>query len=372
MKVDLEKTKTELSIAQEKYHQRFSDYTVKLEQLHLQTQKTHQEQQEKEINLTNATAEWLDIKTKLESSVKSSKQKVKLNVGGVFFETTIETLTKYSEGTTSYFKVLFSRQWELEKDPKDESIFIDRDGYLFGYILQYCRTGKIAIEPNCGLLRRDLIIEAQFYIIDSLVDLLNINQSKKENNIKSDLQSDLKNLYSDTKILSLHDQIELNKLNGCDNQQWQLIYRASRDGYTAKAFHRFCDSRFPTICVIRSKDGYVFGGYTTVPWGSTNENKSDTSAFLFTLKNPHNIKPTKYSVCERKARFAIGHNPNEGPTFGSVQHGGVDLFLQSPFNVTGSRTFFPQTYEDTTQKGRFTFTGDPYFSCNDIEIFTSV
>ena len=372
MKVDLEKTKNELSIAQEKYHQRLSDYTTKLEQLLLQTQKTHQEQQEKEINLTNATAEWLDIKTKLESSVKSSKQKVKLNVGGEFFETTIETLTEYSEGTTSYFKALFSRQWELEKDPKDESIFIDRDGCLFGYILQYLRTGKIAIEPNRGLLRRDLIIEAQFYIIDSLVDLLNINQPKKENNIKSHLQPDLKNLYSDTKILSLNDQIELNKLNECDNQQWQLIYRASRDGYSAKVFHQLCDGCFPTMTVIRSKNGYIFGGFTTIPWSSAMEDKTDTLAFLFTLTNTHGIKPTKYPIYEQFARFAVSHKSTNGPTFGSVKNGGSDIHLQDPFNAVSSRIFFSRTYKDTTARGWFTFTGDPYFSCDNIEIFIPI
>jgi len=71
----------------------------------------------------------------------SSKEKIKLNVGGEYFQTTIDTLIKANEKTISYFQSLFSQQWELEMDPKDGSIFIDRDGILFGYILQYFRTG---------------------------------------------------------------------------------------------------------------------------------------------------------------------------------------------------------------------------------------
>jgi hypothetical protein len=370
IRADLETLKNELITAQTKYNQRLSDYELKLQQLHIQAEKIDQEQTEKETNLLNATSEWRDMKIKLETSAMSPKQKVKLNVGGIYFETTIETLTKYSEGRISYFKSLFSRQWQLEKDPKDDSIFIDRDGDLFGYILQYLRTGKLAVDSLCDLLRRDLINEVQFYNLDNLVDLLQIGPSTKGNYVKLDQQLASKKLYSDTKILSVTDQIKLNKLSEWNDQQWQLIYSASRDGYTAKAFHESCDSRWPTVTVIRSKNGYIFGGFTTVAWDSTDADKTDTLAFLFTLKNPYGIEPTKYPIRERLVQFAVGHNSKEGPTFGSVQHGGVDLFLQSPFNGQGSRTFFPQSYQDTTRTGRITFTGDPYFSCDDVEVFT--
>ena len=340
MKTNLEQLKDELIMVQTKYHQRLSDYQTKFEQLHSQAETVRQEQEEKETNLRNATAEWRDMKSKLESSVMSPNQKVKLNVGGRYFQTTMETLTKYTEGTISYFKALFSRQWQLERDPKDESIFIDRDGDLFEYILQYLRTEVVPIDLDNDLLRRDLTIEAQFYKIDTLVNILNRNSSKKEHASKPTPPSSSEKLYTDAMILSLNDQFELNKLGGFDNQQWQLIYRASRDGYTAKAFHQFCDGCFPTMCVIRSKNGFVFGGFTSVPWSSRNKDITDASAFLFTLKNPHGIKPTKYLVRERAVSFAIHHNPNEGPTFGSVQRGGVDLSLQNPFNAPDNRTFF--------------------------------
>jgi hypothetical protein len=372
MKMDLEQSKNELIMAQTKYHQRVSDYETKFEQLHCQAEKVQQEQNEKETNLLNATAEWLDIETKLKSSVMSPNERVKLNVGGRHFQTTMETLTKHSEETITYFKALLSRQWQLEKDPKDESIFIDRDGDLFEYILQYLRSGNIPIDLDDNLLRRDLIVEAQFYKLDTLVNLLNSPSTKKEGIPQVTSSSDSKKLYRDTKILSVNSQIELNKLSGYDNQQWQLIYRASHDGYTAKVFHLLCDGCFPTMCVIRSENGFIFGGFTSVPWSSINQDIWDTSAFLFTLKNPHGIKPTKYPILERAVDFAVDHNPNEGPTFGSAQHGGVDLLLHSPFSDYNNRTFFPQSYQDTTKKGRLTFTGDAYFACDDIEIFTLI
>jgi hypothetical protein len=172
IKVDSDRLKNELLTAKSKYEQHLSEYELKLEQIYNQSEQIHQEQNAKEANLRNATSEWLDIKSKLESSVMSPTQKVVLNVGGVYFETTIGTLTNDNDKTMSYFRSLFSRQWKLEKDSKDESIFIDRDGILFRYILQYFRTGQVAIDFDNALLRRDLMTEAEFYKINSLVQLL--------------------------------------------------------------------------------------------------------------------------------------------------------------------------------------------------------
>ena len=48
--------------------------------------------------------------------------------------------------------------------------------------------------------------------------------------------------------------------------KWKLIYRASEHGYTAKSFHEYCDDKGPTLIVIKSSGGWIFGGYTTQSW----------------------------------------------------------------------------------------------------------
>ena len=48
--------------------------------------------------------------------------------------------------------------------------------------------------------------------------------------------------------------------------KWRLIYRASEHGYTAKSFHECCDKKGPTLIVIKSDGGWIFGGYTTQSW----------------------------------------------------------------------------------------------------------
>ena len=48
---------------------------------------------------------------------------------------------------------------------------------------------------------------------------------------------------------------------------WKLIYRASEHGYTARSFHKYCDDvKGPTLIVIKSSEGWIFGGYTTQSW----------------------------------------------------------------------------------------------------------
>ena len=47
----------------------------------------------------------------------------------------------------------------------------------------------------------------------------------------------------------------------------KLLYRASRDGWDASDFHRICNDKGATVTVVKSSDGYIFGGYTDVAWG---------------------------------------------------------------------------------------------------------
>ena len=49
----------------------------------------------------------------------------------------------------------------------------------------------------------------------------------------------------------------------------ELIYRASKDGFTAKSFHTKVDNAGAVIVIIKSKNGNVFGGYTAMGFDSS-------------------------------------------------------------------------------------------------------
>ena len=51
-----------------------------------------------------------------------------------------------------------------------------------------------------------------------------------------------------------------------NDYKWKLLYRASEHRYTAKSFHEYCDDKGPTLIIIKSSRGWIFGGYTTQSW----------------------------------------------------------------------------------------------------------
>ena len=51
-----------------------------------------------------------------------------------------------------------------------------------------------------------------------------------------------------------------------NDYKWKLIYRSSEHGYTGKSFHEYCNDKGPTLVIIKSSEGWIFGGYTTKSW----------------------------------------------------------------------------------------------------------
>ena len=49
------------------------------------------------------------------------------------------------------------------------------------------------------------------------------------------------------------------------NTEWDVCYRASRDGWAANIFHNRCNDKGPTITIIRAGQ-YIFGEYTEASW----------------------------------------------------------------------------------------------------------
>ncbi len=296
------------------------------------------------VNASNEEKEWKDIKVKLATT--SIKGKVILDVGGERYATSVDTLTREKD---TFFTALFSKQWELERDPDDKSIFIDRNGKIFTYILEYLRTDMVPdnIWKDETTLR-SLLIEAQYFRLHNLANLLaHCN-------------------FSNGTLLKAEQKKKLNEFYGKMHQQWELIYKASRDGFDTNAFHTCCDNKGPTMTIIQSNNNYLFGGYTSIPWTSDNSYKNDTTAFLFTLTNPHNIPPTKYLITPGTGTNAVYHGPSYGPTFG----GGHDIHLANASNANNaSYSNFPSSYTATTGKDNNTFTGAKNFTASDIEVF---
>ena len=50
------------------------------------------------------------------------------------------------------------------------------------------------------------------------------------------------------------------------NTTWRLLYRASEHDYTGTSFHECCNNKGPTLVIIKSTEGWIFGGFTNEDW----------------------------------------------------------------------------------------------------------
>ena len=151
-------------------------------------------------------------------------------------------------------------------------------------------------------------------------------------------------------------------------KKMELLYRGTRDGSESKTFHNKCDNQGPTICLCENEKGNIFGGYASISWDSSGENKSANGSFLFTLSNIYDIPPTKYPNTQNYD-WAVYHGINFGPIFG----GNNDLRIADNFlNNKKSYCILGYSYPDILGKGNSVFSGDVntnYFRLKELEVF---
>ena len=73
-------------------------------------------------------------------------------------------------------------------------------------------------------------------------------------------------------IDSSYDQY-LNQWLG-EDYLWRMIYRASKNNFSPEAFHQCCDEKRPTLVLIKTVEGWIFGEYTTHSWKRTDSDES--------------------------------------------------------------------------------------------------
>ncbi|CAH3129813.1 unnamed protein product [Pocillopora meandrina] len=312
---------------------------------------------------------------------------LKLNVGGHFFSTSLATMTK---DPGSMLHAMFSGRFDT-KPGEDGSYFIDRDGTHFRHILNYLRTGKLVL-PNDKVVRKELLSEAEFYQIDGILDELKAKPFKDSAVLSSEQRETLVDWLKDTRE-SLGDD-------------YVLLYRASRDGWSASNFHSCCDNKGPTVTVIKSGN-YIFGGYTEQPWQSsisfyklfteargvllrndddsakeknlksvrkcylynrfnTGLYKTAPGSFLFSLVNASGLPPTKLPLIDGMDGKAIFCYRNNGPVFG----GGNDLNICCSSNSDNCSVSLGNSYQcPVGQNGYYFLTGSQDFTVNEMEVF---
>ena len=146
--------------------------------------------------------------------------------------------------------------------------------------------------------------------------------------------------------------------------QTKLLFRGSKDGFSAGQFHSLCDNKGPTLVLVKSRLGFYFGGFNSTSWNSSGQWSQTPNCFLFSLNHK-----TKHEIYQNP-QHAIYHHSGYGPTFG----GGHDLHISSDchknlssYSNLGHTYKCPFGYNNDQSKNYLA--GTHHFEVEDYEVF---
>jgi len=227
-------------------------------------------------------------------------------------------------------------------------------------LIQKTKDLNKSCESNASSL---VALEKQIKGLEQFVDEEKRRKNEEQRRKNEELVN-LRRMWEGTLLTDHNHQRTLMSWVG-SHKKWKVLYRGSRDGFTAENFHTHCNNRGETVTIIRSTTNHLFGGYSPIPWKSAATYQVNQQCFIFTLTNPHNIPPTKFMHKTSDKSYSIYDVASHGPTFG----GGYDITVSSGCNSNENNFNFPYTYEDTTGKGSNTFTASNTFRVAEIEVF---
>ena len=221
-----------------------------------------------------------------------------------------------------------------------------------------------------GLKEKNSTLENKINTMDTLIKdiqkkydekILKLEESLKNINIKLEEENSIIQDNSiDSLIVSKKEDVQLLKEWISPNKKisFNLIYRATRDGDTINDFHRMCDDKSPTICIMKTPKGYIFGGYTTALFNSKENEElklKDDKAFVFSLN-----KREKYKTQDESRSILI--SPKHLIIFGNGSNS-----IQIENNALSSKNHW------SNPKGSYGYdlnlTEEKYFSIVEIEVF---
>jgi len=265
-------------------------------------------------------------------------QPITFNVGGSRFSTSLATLRSVKN---TYFEKMF-REGIYRNISDDGTFFIDRSPSTFEYVLDYLRTGDLFIKSDAKLLRLHLLDDAKYFELpQEVTDYL---QWKPINGIDLRL----------SEVAYLNGQLKLIKM-----KMGEVLYDASQDGDSSGVFHRLCDNKGPTVVIIQTNTGNVFGGFSSASWSSSSGYSSSSTAFLFRLR------PSMKRFNIRSSSYSIYRHSGTGPRFGYT-----DIYIYS-----GALT----TYSNYLTNSYYTYSsnydlnnGERYFKVEDYAVVKAI
>jgi hypothetical protein len=233
----------------------------------------------------------------------------------------------------SLLKWCFAQQ-NVKNDPskwnKDDITKIERSLHRFIPLIRFYDIDPTdffyKVYNYKDILPKDLIHDLlEFHIVPNMKPKMNVAPPRKPN-LKFELDSTLvkpEHIPLFSSWIDKKDSSHYNKKN--IPYKFNLLYKASRDGNTACAFHEKCDNKGATIVIVKiANSEQIVGGYSPLDWDGNSIWKSTNKSFVFSFTDRNNLQSAKVGYCNNN-QSAMYCNSGYGPTFGS----GRDLHCQN-------------------------------------------
>ena len=225
----------------------------------------------------------------------------------------------------SLLKWCFAQQ-SINDDPanwnKDDITKVERSLHRLIPLIRFYDIGPTdffyKVYKYKDILPQDLVHDLlEFHIVPNMKPKANIAPARKPT-LELQLDSTLVKPEHVHILSSWIDKKESSHYNKKKNPyKFNLLYRASRDGNTAAAFHNKRDNNEAIVAVAKIPNSEkIIGGYNPLFWESSNGSyKSTNNSFIFSFADRNNLQSAKVGYCNNN-QYAIYCYSSYGPIFG--------------------------------------------------------
>ena len=169
--------------------------------------------------------------------------------------------------------------------------------------------------------------------------------------------------FEDMCLISSGIKKNLNK----NIKNYELIFKASKDGFKGEDFHKKCDGRANTLIIFLTNNGRRFGGFTDLTWDNEHKysSKRGGNSFIFSL-DYQEIYFKKNGVYGEIVCFYL-----YGPVFNDFSYYVYDTKLNGYKNEEIEYYDSYNIYESKfySYNNKYFLTGEKNFSVKDYEVY---
>ena len=140
-------------------------------------------------------------------------------------------------------------------------------------------------------------------------------------------------------------------------KKFTLLFRASKDGFSASNFHSKCDGKNNTVTLVETLNGKRFGGFANNAWDQRGNYISGSNGFIFSFDD-------KSIYYNKNSSYEIYCHSSYGPTFG----GGHDFYICDNCNSSDS-SYNNSDHSYNTNGKKNAMAGTYNFLVKDYEVY---